>query len=134
MLRSKFRRGGGRAQRSRLQGLADYLDEEHAVAMRVSLGVAFALFLVGIVNVVTILSYEMVSGERATAIRLASGATPGELLRELSARQAILAGIAWALALGLAPGITRLVAWMVGLPGEGFRTSRHSGPWPQCWL
>lgn len=111
--------GGGRAQRSRLQGLADYLDEEHAVAMRVSLGVAFALFLVGIVNVVTILSYEMVSGERATAIRLASGATPGELLRELSARQAILAGIAWALALGLAPGITRLVAWMVGLPGEG---------------
>ncbi len=104
-----------RDKRSRLVSLQDYLDRDHVTAVRVSLGIALVLFVVGLVNVATILSYEMASSERATAIRMAAGATPGTLLQEICARQAILAGVSWAIALAMTPGITQFTAAMVGL-------------------
>ncbi|MCX6594728.1 MAG: ABC transporter permease [Acidobacteria bacterium] len=106
-----------RDKRSRLVSLQDYLDRDHVTAVRVSLGIALVLFVVGLVNVATILSYEMASSERATAIRMAAGATPGTLLQEICARQAILAGVSWAIALAMTPGLTQFTAAMVGLAG-----------------
>ena len=113
-------RAGARPDTVSLLPLLDYRFKDQRLAVKTAAYVAGALFLIGLVNSISVYCSELLRSQRDLALKTAMGSTSGQLLRDLIIRQQVYGVASWVVAGILCPCFAASVAGLEGLDQGGF--------------
>jgi hypothetical protein len=110
---------GGQPGRVRITPVAEYLYHQYKASLTTAGWVVICLFLIGLVNSVSVYCFELLQSRRELAIQLALGCSFPRLVRHIVARQQTYAVLSWSMAVLLFPVFTSSLARFEGFDVEG---------------